>query len=39
MTKATVQNESVFMRSWRTFVLKYCQLLQETADYVSFVAM
>lgn len=40
MTKAALQNESVFMRSWRAFVLKYYQLLQETAeDCVSFVAL
>lgn len=40
MAKATLQNESILISSWRTFVLKYYEVLQETSkDYVSFAAM
>lgn len=40
MTKATLLNESMLISSWRTFVLKYYQVLQETSqDYVSFATV
>lgn len=40
MTEATLQNECILIGSWRTFVLKYYQVLQGTSKAdVSFTAV
>lgn len=40
MSKEILKNESILISSWRTFIFKYYQALQETSkDYVSLAAV